>query len=269
LRAIVAEYFSMLRLELAGRRYSKTEHRDRLRNSVRRSGGSIERKHQNISAVLQEFGLPWINGYKPLGNYQDALLDAVESQLEKEDIGQLDDFVPTLPKEIDPSAIFVSSPAPAVTKRGGVTGRVSTKFDPAARDAANRHLGRQGERFVFALEQSRLAAAGRRDLAEKVVWAADQSGDGLGYDIQSFDSTGRPIVIEVKTTRGPISTAFYVSENERGVAAKRPKEFFLYRLFGFGSEPKVYMLCGALEDTLALEAIAYRARVGGARNSEQ
>jgi hypothetical protein len=264
LSAIVADYFSMLKAELAGQSYSKTEHRDRLRESMRRSEGSIEFKHQNISAVLQEFGLPWINGYKPRGNYQGALLHAVEGQLEKEDIGRLDDFVPSLPQVVDPSAVFVSAPAPAVINSERTTRRVPTKFDPAARDAANRHLGREGEKFVFALEQSRLTAAGRHDLAEKVVWASNRHGDGLGYDIESFEIDGRTLFIEVKTTRGPINTAFYVSENERKVAAQRREEFALYRLFGFGPEPKVYSLRGALEKTLTLEPVAYRARVGGA-----
>jgi hypothetical protein len=56
LRAIVADYFVMLDEELAGHPYSKTQHREELRKTVHRSPGSIERKHQNISAVLQELG---------------------------------------------------------------------------------------------------------------------------------------------------------------------------------------------------------------------
>ena len=43
--------------------------------------GSVERKHQNISAVLIEAGYPYINGYKPLGNYQDLLQAVVRERL--------------------------------------------------------------------------------------------------------------------------------------------------------------------------------------------
>ena len=43
----------------------------------RRTKGSIERKHQNISAVLHEVGCPFIGGYKPLGNYQALLKEVV------------------------------------------------------------------------------------------------------------------------------------------------------------------------------------------------
>ena len=73
----------MLTDELAGRPYSKTEHRLELRKAVNRSHGLVERKHQNISAIMQELGLPWINGYKPLGNFQRALLDAVDEALSR------------------------------------------------------------------------------------------------------------------------------------------------------------------------------------------
>jgi hypothetical protein len=40
--AVVADYFQMLEDELAGRPYSKTEHRNALHETVRRSPGSIE-----------------------------------------------------------------------------------------------------------------------------------------------------------------------------------------------------------------------------------
>ena len=43
--AIVDDYFNMLRHELAGQPYNKTEHRRILIQSVDRSEGSIERKH--------------------------------------------------------------------------------------------------------------------------------------------------------------------------------------------------------------------------------
>ena len=103
----------MLEDELAGPRFSKTEHRNALRETVRRSPGSIERKHQKISAVLQELGLPWINGYKPLGNFQDALVDAVEVQL-RTTIGRLDQIPLTaVDAPVDSSSIFVPPPPPS------------------------------------------------------------------------------------------------------------------------------------------------------------
>ena len=63
---IVADYFSMLRLELDGEPYSKSEFRRALVKQIGRTEGSIERKHQNISAVLLELEMRTIDGYKPL-----------------------------------------------------------------------------------------------------------------------------------------------------------------------------------------------------------
>jgi hypothetical protein len=48
---------------------------------VNRSEGLIERKLQNVSALLDVLGVQWINGYKPLPHYQDALVAAVERAL--------------------------------------------------------------------------------------------------------------------------------------------------------------------------------------------
>jgi hypothetical protein len=261
LRATVADYFSMLKAELAGESYSKKEHRDRLRGSVSRSEGSIEFKHQNISAVLQEVGLPWIKGYKPRGNYQEALFPVIEDQL-VEDIGELDSSANELPREVDLTGIFVAPPPPQAPAERRRADQFVSKFDVAARDAANRNLGREGERFVVAVEQKRLSAAGRPDLAQKVQWMSDSVGDGLGYDIHSFEPSGCSLFIEVKTTRGPMTAPFYVTENERRVATEKGGDFRLYRVFDFGEAPKIYFLQGALEKSLALAPIAYRAHVG-------
>ena len=77
--AIVADYFKMLDNELRGIHYNKTEHRRALSILLNtRSDGSIERKHQNISAVLIDQGFPYIAGYKPLRNYQQ--LSMISSQ---------------------------------------------------------------------------------------------------------------------------------------------------------------------------------------------
>ncbi len=67
---IVADYFAMLKEEQAGQTIRKTEHRRALKAQIPRSDGSIEFKHQNISAVLTQLGLPRIRGYVPAWNFQ-------------------------------------------------------------------------------------------------------------------------------------------------------------------------------------------------------
>jgi hypothetical protein len=80
--ATVADYLEMLRDEVASRAYSKAGHRAELRSRLNgRTDASVEFKHQNISAVLDERGLRWIEGYRPLKNYQRSLGAEVDAQL--------------------------------------------------------------------------------------------------------------------------------------------------------------------------------------------
>ena len=58
--AIVADYFAMLAEDIAGRPYSKASHNRILQAVTGRPRGSIEYKHQNISAVLKGLGEDWI-----------------------------------------------------------------------------------------------------------------------------------------------------------------------------------------------------------------
>ena len=75
---IIADYFKMLHQELEKEKYNKTSHRGLILPMLNnRSEGSVEFKHQNISAVLAEMGVPFIKGYKPRFNYQQLLADEV------------------------------------------------------------------------------------------------------------------------------------------------------------------------------------------------
>src|SRR5215831_4706811 len=72
----------MLSKELRREPFNKAEHNRALQRLLnKRSHGAVERKHQNISAILIEAGYPYIDGYKPLGNYQQLLEDVVLDRL--------------------------------------------------------------------------------------------------------------------------------------------------------------------------------------------
>ena len=81
LNMIVSDYFAMLAADLSGQPYIKSAHNNALSTQIGRSHGSVEFKHQNISAVLDELGMPWIPGYKPRSNYQSAIFDAIDRYL--------------------------------------------------------------------------------------------------------------------------------------------------------------------------------------------
>src|SRR5580704_13432166 len=80
---IVADYFAMLTADLSGQAYVKSRHSAALMAKIGRSHRSVEFKHQNISAVLDELGMPWIPGYKPKRNYQNAIFDAIDRYLSR------------------------------------------------------------------------------------------------------------------------------------------------------------------------------------------
>src|SRR5580692_3668930 len=78
---IIVDYFRMLQSELNGMDYNKSAHRRSLVKLIGRTEGSVERKHQNISAVLGELALPTISGYKPLPNFQKSIIEAIDRYL--------------------------------------------------------------------------------------------------------------------------------------------------------------------------------------------
>ncbi|MBO4295364.1 MAG: HNH endonuclease [Desulfovibrio sp.] len=68
-RQAVYAYLYMLDKERAGEAYSKTQIRRALQERLsRRSPSSLERRFQNISAVLAEDGKTFVKGYLPLAN---------------------------------------------------------------------------------------------------------------------------------------------------------------------------------------------------------
>ena len=262
---IVAEYFAMLADDLAGRRYNKAAHNRMLQDRIGRGRGSIEYKHQNISAVMQWLGQPWIAGYKPALNFQGSLVDAVVRCLDRRpdylspmELGSSASGLDTLGK------LFVEPP-PTVSNGPSPKGldhmqAIARKFDAAGRDERNRALGRAGEERVLAHEKATLSAEGRSDLAKHVRWVSEEEGDGAGYDIASFSPEGCVRLIEVKTTNGWERTPFYISRNELAVADEHPDEWRLLRLWNFARKPRAFQLHPPIDAHVTLIATNYEAR---------
>lgn len=249
-------------MELSGEPYVKSQRNEALQNLTGRSKGSIEYKHQNISAVLDRLGHPWINGYKPAVNFQKSLIDGVERHL----LGnaKLLELEPPIPGQHlqEGQSLFLEQP-PAIEHQDASDNadiqRLVRKFNPAERDSRNRKLGRQGEELVLLSERARLSAAGRKDLALKVEWTSQERGDGAGYDIQSFTVSGEDRLLEVKTTSGHKRTPFYLTENERSFSEERPDAFRLIRLYDFVRTPRAFELSPPLASAVVLSPTNYRA----------
>lgn len=132
------------------------------------------------------------------------------------------------------------------------------KYDFAGRDERNRKLGRKGEEFVVEFEKRSLREAGRPDLAEQVEWVSQTRGDGAGYDIASFEASGEPLQIEVKTTNAGKTFPFLISRNELEFAEAHAETFVLYRVFEFSKAPRLFRLRWPLHERCRLEPKVYQ-----------
>lgn len=263
---IVADYFEMLFLELSGRSFVKAHRNRALQEATGRSRSSIEFKHQNISAVLDFLGLPWVQGYKPMSNFQRSLIAGVERRLSsigENLVGNIMDAKSASPENemAEGAGLYFDAP-PSLARRVEIpqeVKRIIAKFDPAERDARNRTLGEKGEELVFHAERARLISCGRSELAQKIRWVSKEDGDGAGFDIRSFDQSGAERLLEVKTTTGRERTPFYITENERSLSVERPDAFRLIRVYDLARRPMAFELAPPLENFIALNPTLYRA----------
>jgi hypothetical protein len=266
--AAVADYFVMYEAERRGESFNKAEHNRELRKRLSgRSKTSVEIKHQNISAAMVDHGLPYLPGYVPMKNYQGLVFDVVGEM-----IWARRDLVAIVARE-------VAAPPPSTTIANGIPKKVSpparkpnkypvgTKerrigrlgVDYLAREAGNRKLGLAGEERALSYEIERLVQARRERLAAKVVHVSKKEGDGLGFDILSFELTGEERFIEVKTTAYGIGIPFYVSRGEVEFSKRNAEQFQLYRFFDFNKEASFFALAGSLERSCSLDAVQFKA----------
>jgi len=157
----------------------------------------------------------------------------------------------TLPPEIRSKGYRVAAP----------------KFEPGRRrdylerESRNRALGLAGEKLILQYEHQRLWRAGQRRLADRIEHVSVSKGDHLGYDIHSFDTSGKNLMIEVKTTRFGPWTPFYATSNEVEVSRANADHYELYRVYSFEKSPRLFGLPGALHRSLHLEPSQYVAQL--------
>ncbi len=256
---IISDYFLMLNEETAGIPFNKAQHNRLLQSKIDRSKGSIEFKHQNISAVLQQLGLPRIRGYLPATNFQTAIIAAIDRYLSHNPIALHPEK--SVSGFAERPGLFVETPPtllPISARREDVE-RLVRKFNPVERDFRNRKLGRDGEELVFQFEREKLQRLDRPDLAKKIRWISEEDGDGAGYDILSFDKKGKERFLEVKTTVGSDITPFYITRNELSLSSERPEAFRLCRVFDFSIRPRMFELEPPLENFVHLSPLSYEA----------
>lgn len=262
--ATVVDYFHMLIQELTGQSYNKSAHRKALMHKLdNRSEGAIERKHQNISAILIALGCPYISGYKPLGNYQALLREVIEQHLGKDSIFDQAALTATAIPAIAPiqneyADLIVNAPQPVLQAREApVREYAPQRRDYLEREARNASLGLAGEKFIVQYEHFRLYQLGKPELADKVEHVAKTRGDGLGFDVLSFEESGKERFIEVKTTAFGKETPFFISRNEIHFAEDHETDYQLYRLYNFRHSPKMFQLAGRVQRHCQLNPVTF------------
>ena len=287
LEIIVQDYLAMLSLELCGQRFNKTAHCNILVSKLNgRTAGSVEFKHQNISAAMLDLCLPYVVGYKPMANYQGALVDVICAQL-----GRSKNLLNIVESDVASAVVLpeltdilrAQKKAPKkLTKPSGSGDAFASEFianeprspylvprkyrhrDYLAEEAANQALGQCGEEFILDYERARLRSENCEKLADRIEHVSAVSGDGAGYDIKSFETSGAERLIEVKTTKYGEFTPFFVSRNEVKVSKKLSEKYHVYRIYTFKTEPRFFIIPGSIETSCELDAISYQARLRSA-----
>ncbi len=268
---LVTDYFGMFVKSMLGEPFVKAAHNRELRRTLtRRSVKSIENKYGNVSAVLRELGWPWVQGVTPRNNYQGLLAVVVGERLAGDGslLERARDAATRTPADPPVTNHLVRLENPPAFEPGTLRDEAPVEpryaFIPSpdytALEARNRALGLAGELWVLDQERRRLEASGAGDLALKVEHVAVTVGDGLGYDIRSFDEAGRERWLEVKTTTGGREMPFFVSRNELRVSRESSGMYRLCRVFAYSTGPRWFALDGALDSACRLDAIAYSAR---------
>lgn len=250
---IIADYFSMLLKELSGKPFSKTEHRRSLAPLLNgRPEGSIEFKHQNISAVLVKLGVPYINGYKPRWNYQQLLEERVIDYIGGNKTflrPKFEHFVDTAaqPTMVNFNRLIVEAPTQEVHEEQNIEyKRRPIKINFLEREQRNASLGSQGEGIAIEYERRQLIEAGKESLADKIEWVS-MYDDGAGFDILSKNLNGTDKYIEVKTTKLGKDTPIFFSKNEFEFSKQAQKDYHLYRLFNLSDDPKMFIVNGSFD----------------------
>lgn len=123
------------------------------------------------------------------------------------------------------------------------------------------HGGYVEREVLYSTNDSGRSAPYIRELADRVEHAAVDRGDGLGFDVLSFEENGRERFIEVKTTAFARETPFFVTRNELDFSRTFAPQFRLYRRFQFRRDPRMFVLEGAVDERGHLNPVSYRAEL--------
>ncbi len=185
--------------------------------------------------------------YSSNPNYQ-KIFDTLQKKSTQEQSDIVEQIVGAnqLPKlgDVKPQLVDITiSPSLRPKSTGRVKSVIANKIDYAERDANNKIVGDFAEQVVIKYEKENLLTLGKKKFASQVTQVSLES-DSYGYDVLSYDSSGKEKHIEVKAVKGKPNSSFrfFISENEIAVA-KSDKDYHLYVVFDYVSQtPCIYKM---------------------------
>ncbi|GAB7256967.1 protein NO VEIN domain-containing protein [Polaribacter sp. OB-PA-B3] len=179
---------------------------------------------------------------------------AVAQHLDTETILEPEVITEIAIKTVATSGVHVTTTN--VSFNGSITNHIQNNKE-------NKRIGDLGELFVIQLEKEKLLQANKPKLANKVAHHAKDKGDGLGYDVLSFDTEGNKMFIEVKATKSNKNTPFFITRNELERSKQEQDNFFIYRVYNFNDailKGDVLVLQGDASN-LCIEAVNYKVKM--------
>lgn len=122
-------------------------------------------------------------------------------------------------------------------------------------------LIRAGELYVFNYEYRYLINNRREHLSRRIIHTYRMEGDA-GFDIQSYETTRREKLINVKTTVGSNNTSFNLTIRELAFSRLNSEYYHLYRVYNFDLEKNtgmMYILQGDLYKSLHIRPTSFEA----------
>lgn len=268
--SLVQSYFQMLEDHLAGLACNPADYF---------KTGGINKKCCSISTVLVSMGQPYIVRYEPKPSIDcpEQLKGAVFAHL-AENPKILNKFIKAAGATVKPARqkpawknVWVNPPPKMPYVQEPERKYLAKKTNFSEQEYHNLRLGKAGEEFALGYEKYRLTQAGYKDLANEVEWSSQERGDGLGYDIRSFNPKSNKtkqdeqLYIEVKTTCSGKGQPFYLSANELAYSKEYSSQYCLYRVFNFKKERQLFQLDGNIERHVNLIPKSYLAQFGKTR----
>lgn len=259
--ALFAHYFSMLEAGVRGEVLGQAEHFRKLMNEFGAlSEARIRQEYAEVSAVLLQCGLPFLDVYPPAEPVKQVVrrqlvryLSQARARLEDIWLGEAAVRRVRLPDEVlDLPGAWAAPPlnddfrvdaflaGRARFPRFGGFQRREERFDT---------LREAGCRFALAFERTRLKMESQARLARRVrlLEPAERTD---GFDMVSFDPDGAERYIRVAATQYSRRFPLLVEPRTLVASYRHGERFYLYRVFHFCWDAKVFMVQGDLREAL-------------------